>query len=343
MGLKAIGFCATLILFTGMCFQTVNASEQTDSKAEIDYDYIKEDTVLTSHSTLQPEDIELYQSLNVDGKKYKLEKYADNVTENIVTLEDSVQKENLAAKSWKPEKVLPVKYNDKEVQLTLDHVEYAKEAARAEDIEVTQEYDQGEVQASITYDYTDAMTDQTVQVQLILQEQSTIRQEWRSILKIPITIYDYDAGYYEFSGYEFYLGSDGQLDIRGKEQAILDYLGLNSGKNRITGIQWSGDSYVSDGIVCRQAIATGDQLIDRIEATYAGSVECPQTYTGMAYYSGEVPDGTYTHHLTLYYSVQRNPTVLILSVALVVILIAAVAILFIIKNKKKQEPKGTNQ
>lgn len=312
-------------------------AEASSTEPDPDAAYVIKDSVVTTSEQLDNRYIE--KKVTVNGKDYKLDTYSDDVVQNYESLQSSTEKENLLDKKWTPTKTISIKHNDNEVSLTLDSesITYVEDDLREEAVEVTETYYEGEVPESVDYEYTDPVTEKTVHTTLELKEKNVTDQEWVNGLSIPLTIYDYDAEYYLLNNTEFYIGANGQLDISGKESAILGYLNLSSERNRITGVQWSNNSYVSNGTVCRQALAYGQRLINVMTATYQGIVTCPVTYTGIATYKAEIPDGTYTHNLIMYYTRDYTKTVITVSVFLLIFIILIVTILFIVKRKSKKE------
>lgn len=325
-----------MCVFFCFCSQELYASE-VESNAEIQADYIRKETVVTDSEDI---DLDVYNTIEIDGIKYHLIAHEDNVKKDEAVLSNTVIKDNLPNQDWEPDQNYIMTYNGQSINLKLDHVNYEKEDVRTESIEVIRQFDEGEIPESITENYSDPITGKRIQAILTLQSQQTLSNEWKPGLSIPITVYDYDADYYVFSGYNFYLDSNGELDISGKESAILNYLGMSDENYRITDIHWSGDSYMADGQLCRQALATGDYLAHSITAIYTGILEYPQTYKGVATYTGSIEKATYTHDLTLQYEIvpknnEIGLPIIVITVAQIVLLILLILILYRISRKRK--------
>lgn len=94
---------------------------------------------------------------------------------------------------------------------------------------------------------------------------------WSDDFSFPITVSSYDAE-------QFYLGdklipAGGELSEYGGE--LLDYLGLPADCYRVDRIDWDGEPYEQDGLLCRSAVARGQKLVREVEAKYGGQVRTP--------------------------------------------------------------------
>lgn len=95
--------------------------------------------------------------------------------------------------------------------------------------------------------------------------------EWIADFSFPIMIRQYDSGTFFLE--DVMIPSD--TDLMEYKEEFLQYLGLSSDCYRIDRIEWDGDAYKQDGVVCRNAAAYGEKLIRYVEVKYGGQVRTP--------------------------------------------------------------------
>lgn len=95
---------------------------------------------------------------------------------------------------------------------------------------------------------------------------------WSDDFSFPVTVSGYDADSFILGDEE--IPAEASLSDYGEE--FLTYLGLPSDCYRVETVAWEGDAYEKDGILCRDALATGEKLVRRVEAKYGGQVRTPE-------------------------------------------------------------------
>lgn len=112
--------------------------------------------------------------------------------------------------------------------------------------------------------------------QEITQSVPIIRTEeegtyWSDTFTFPITITDYDTDKYYLG--DVLVSSDEPLINHAKD--FLAYLALPEEYYQITSIDWSGEAYIDNGIVVRNAVASGKKRVTNMRVTYGGDVVFP--------------------------------------------------------------------
>lgn len=75
----------------------------------------------------------------------------------------------------------------------------------------------------------------------------------------------------------------------GYESQVLSALGLDANYFRVTGASWSGEQYVQDGYIMRNALFTGDMFVSTYRARYEASREA-EGYATNVYYRVDAKD-----------------------------------------------------
>lgn len=94
---------------------------------------------------------------------------------------------------------------------------------------------------------------------------------WESTFSFPLTVYGYDADTFILGDYE--IPSNSSLSEYGP--IFLETMGLFEDAYRIDRIEWIGESYEEEGILCRNAVAYGEKLIRQTEVVYGGQIQTP--------------------------------------------------------------------
>lgn len=94
---------------------------------------------------------------------------------------------------------------------------------------------------------------------------------WTSDFSFPLTVYGYDADIFFLGDCEIPSNSD----LSEYDSVFLETMGLSEDAYRIERIEWSGESYEEDGVLCRDAMAYGEKLVRHIEVMYGGQVRTP--------------------------------------------------------------------
>lgn len=95
---------------------------------------------------------------------------------------------------------------------------------------------------------------------------------WDSEFSFSVTVSGYDSDGFLLGETEIPAGSD--LVLYGKE--LLKYLGLPEDCYKVEAVEWDGECYEQDGILCRNAIASGVKRMRNVEVKYGGQVQTPE-------------------------------------------------------------------
>ena len=124
-------------------------------------------------------------------------------------------------------------------------------------------------QAEITLVFD--ITGEEYQREVPLQEIREKNTFWKEDFSFPITVYGYGADVFYLGEHEVPAGTD----LAEYSSYFLEYLNLPQDCYRIDRVEWSGESYESEGVFCRDAIAYGEKIIRDVEAVYGGQVRTP--------------------------------------------------------------------
>lgn len=101
-----------------------------------------------------------------------------------------------------------------------------------------------------------------------MEERETI---WRDDFEVSITCTGYDTGAYYFGEMEIH----SLEDLRNHKNLILEQLELPEECYRVKSVDWIGEHYEKDGIVYRNAAATGEKKVRIADVKYGGQVLTP--------------------------------------------------------------------
>lgn len=96
---------------------------------------------------------------------------------------------------------------------------------------------------------------------------------WQDGFSFPITVTGYDAEQFKLGN--TVIPSDAELSAYGEE--FLSYLGLPVDCYTIDTVEWAGESYEENGVVCRDAVARGRKLVRHVDVKYGGQVMIPDS------------------------------------------------------------------
>ena len=162
---------------------------------------------------------------------------------------------------------------------------------------------------------------------------------------MSLTFSDYDASYYEWNGH-LTPRNDSTPALSGYEAELLSSVGATSG-SRITSINWVGSPYTgSDGVVYRDATANVEQQIQVYRANYSGAITTPEEkeviYT--ATYSAPDQDGAVEYKVVAtatYNPVTSIIPMVVTGVGILIFILLVVAVLYILRKRKKEKPANT--
>lgn len=94
---------------------------------------------------------------------------------------------------------------------------------------------------------------------------------WNDDFSFPVTVFGYEADVFLLGEHEVPAGAD----LTEYGDFFLEYLKLPSDCYRIERVDWNGESYEQDGVICRDAIAYGEKLVRYVDVIYGGQVQTP--------------------------------------------------------------------
>lgn len=119
---------------------------------------------------------------------------------------------------------------------------------------------------------TDAQTGQEYEREIPRLETEETSSQWTGDFQFLVTVSGYDADVFQLGDTE--ISKDADLSSYGAE--FLEYLGLPEECYRVEKVEWSGESYEKEGILCRDAKAAGEKLVRNVEVRYGGQVRTPE-------------------------------------------------------------------
>lgn len=119
--------------------------------------------------------------------------------------------------------------------------------------------------------FTDVDTKQEITTTLPYVKEQVVAERWSEDFTFPITISGYDADVFVLNGKE--VPKDANLMDYADD--FLEILHLDPESYRISAIEWNGGSYEEDGVIKRNATASGSKYIRDINVTYGGTVTLP--------------------------------------------------------------------
>lgn len=97
-------------------------------------------------------------------------------------------------------------------------------------------------------------------------------REWKDGFCFPITVTGYDGDIFLLGDVEI----SGNEELFDYKEEFLKYLGLSEEYYQIDEIQWTGECYEKDGVLCRNALAIGKKLMRYVDARYGGNIRVPE-------------------------------------------------------------------
>lgn len=102
-----------------------------------------------------------------------------------------------------------------------------------------------------------------------------LREWWSADFSFPVQFHSYDADYYQLGGQMIPFDEE-RPQLAGCEELLLDIIGASTEEYRITDIRWDGEEYLDEaGILCRNALASGEKLVRDYQVRYCGVAEFP--------------------------------------------------------------------
>ena len=355
---KYLGVALALIISAQMllagCNGTSTEATLTNSP-QAEGDIVRTETFTTTDTTFQYD----FPSTIDEGGKYNLKsvEYRILSTEYLKRDEPLVQSitfTDLYTKNAAAGDTIEIEKDGQSVQGTLDSIIYTPKTVTNRKATVTAytDFDYKTITpspaATKTVPYYDPILQREVMVELQLQElQEADTWDWRPDVEIPAKFQIYNAEYYVL-GDQLIPHDDDKPALQGHENLILDQLGLDREKYRLTTIEWTSEPYYVGEVLYRDAMIAGESYTANYIAKYESVVELPDApgFDAVATYktATDTLSGitSYTVEAKAIYS-PDNTTLLIIGIAVGVLLFAVVIVLTIYiiakRNRKPREKK----
>lgn len=138
------------------------------------------------------------------------------------------------------------------------------------------------------YTYKSPITKKTKKVILPFKKIESTNFEWREGFNATVTFHNLDGVYFTLGNHKF------AYNANALSLTTLDYielvrmLGYDTSKYTLNQATWSGQPYMSGGVLCRDAVATGSQYAAKFKAIYEADIETGKMYTAHATYTCNV-------------------------------------------------------
>lgn len=97
---------------------------------------------------------------------------------------------------------------------------------------------------------------------------------WDNEFSFSVTVSEYDSDGFLLGETE--VPADSDLGLYGEE--FLRYLELPEDCYKVETVEWDGECYEQDGVLCRNAVASGVKLMRNVEVKYGGQVRTPEVH-----------------------------------------------------------------
>lgn len=261
---SGIFFLLIVSLVTVNCDTAFAKNKDTDITKEYEY--------ITSDKEEKSGDFE--KEIEKDNRTYKLEGVDYEVVKSVPVMEtEEVTKSVESDFVMKSEEYIP------EDTITEDGITYTLEDCSVLDgSEYTKTY-------TAHYDYleTDTTIPTNKEIGVTAENGSNVQingklsgtervedGEWIDA-SVSITFDHYDTGIFEWQGKTIYLNSEHPLE--GYDTELLESVGADTNSYRVVSTVWSGEPYVVDGVVYRDATANVQYFVNYVRATYTGTID----------------------------------------------------------------------
>lgn len=121
----------------------------------------------------------------------------------------------------------------------------------------------------------DKVTGQTVKQNIPIYQIEPGNELWVPGFSFTAVFHSYDADYYQLAGKKIPFDNR-KPQIENCYTELLNEIQVDPEKYRITDAAWEGDPYVGDGgIICRNALVTGEKKVSNYYVTYGGEAVLP--------------------------------------------------------------------
>ena len=176
------------------------------------------------------------------------------------------------AEEQKPEDVIQVDGVDYQLQestleeITIEtHEEMVEETVTYEAVEA-----KDVVPSQIPVTVTDDTTGQSMEAMASIASQEFSQDRWEDDFSFTVTFHEYGIDGYWLGDQVFMLDEE-NLDFSGYEEMLLALIEADPENYRINSAEWAGEPYEdSEGILCRDAVVSGEKLVRDCVITYRG-------------------------------------------------------------------------
>ncbi len=162
------------------------------------------------------------------------------------------------------------------------HLETVTVEARKEEVKKTVRYEKVEDSNAIPSELVivseNTTTGQSVKENYPVLNIKCEKEWWSDDFSFPAVFHQYEADYYQL-GSDHVMHNDERPGLETFDIALLSEIGVNPENYRITDAKWNGEAYIDDqGVMCRNAIVSGQKKLADYQVTYGGTVEYPETF-----------------------------------------------------------------
>ncbi|MBS5544773.1 MAG: hypothetical protein KHX49_02240 [Lachnospiraceae bacterium] len=177
------------------------------------------------------------------------------------------------AEEQKPEDVIQLDGVD--YQLQESTLEETTIKAHEETVEETVTYEEVEakdiIPSQIPVTVTDDATGQRMEAMASIASQEFSEERWEDNFSFTVTFHEYGIDGYWLGDQVFMLDEE-NLDFTGYEELLLSLIEAEPENYRIHNAEWTGEPYEdSEGIICRDAVVSGEKLVRDCVITYRGT------------------------------------------------------------------------
>ena len=300
-GIKMGMFLLLALLMAGLPTEKVQAAEDV-------IENLYEERQYTTQNPDSDEAEKLFEKeLERDGVTYRLSEIQTEVIDEdggsagspLEIAGTPMLKEK--AEEQKPEDVIQVDGVD--YQLQESTLEESTIEAHEEMVEETVTYEAVEakyvIPSQIPVTVTDGTTGQSMEAIASIASQEFSEDRWENSFSFTVTFHEYGIDGYWLGGQVFMLDEE-NLDFAGYEEILLSLIEAEPENYRINSAEWTGEPYEdSEGILCRDAIVSGEKLVRDCVITYRGTAVFEEEL-GVRYLASYKPkesaeDGTITY------------------------------------------------
>lgn len=349
--------CFPFLLACFLICSLGNTAQAADQKTEKGTrDTITKEVLFSSEDKKASKKEAFQETIKENGKTYRLKSVEyKQLDRSPVTKEKEISREVKSdpipeGQEYEPPETL----EDGGVTYKLDKVEKKEQETGDTETQTVTGYTdfdravtRGDVPATKQVTVKNNRTGEDMTVTCDLKDVTAITNASWEDTHIDIQFISYDASIFHWNGIT--VTKDTAMPLAGYESQLLASVGADSSNYRILRTYWTGEPYTdADGIVCRDARADAQRLVNYYRANYAATVPLEGTKAAIytATYKGteKITDDSqyvYTIKATGTYQVQDTNYVpyVLAGVGIALLLLLTVLILMLLMKKKKEKEK----